>query len=134
MTSTERVLEYTNVEKEYRCGETPPDWPPKGKVEYKEVSLKYSPEGGRILKDLSFVIEPREKVGVVGRTGAGKSSIISVLFHFYEFTGTIAIDDVDIKSVDVGHLRSKVFSNIDIVCLKLNWCVSCDCRLTPTIA
>lgn len=80
----------------------------KWKVEYKGVNLKYTPEGGRILKDLTFVIQPREKIGVVGRTGAGKSSIISVLYHFYEFSGTIAIDDVDIKDIDVEHLRLKV--------------------------
>lgn len=113
MTSVERVLEYTNVEQEDAL-ETPPakkppkTWPENGKVEFSRLYLKYAPEDHPVLCNLNFVIQPREKVGIVGRTGAGKSSLISALFRLAHIEGHIFIDEVDTKDLGLHDLRSKI--------------------------
>ncbi|KAI4464485.1 atp-binding cassette sub-family c [Holotrichia oblita] len=113
MTSVERVLEYTDVEQEDAL-ETPPakkppkTWPENGKVEFSRLYLKYAPEEQPVLSNLNFVIQPREKVGIVGRTGAGKSSLISALFRLAHTDGQIFIDDVDTKDLGLHDLRSKI--------------------------
>ena len=61
-----------------------------------------------ILKNITFVIKPKEKIGIVGRTGAGKSSLITSLFRLAEPEGKIFIDGVDSKSIDLHELRSKI--------------------------
>lgn len=58
------------------------DWPDEGRIEFKEVFLRYSPLDPPVLKNLNFTILPKEKIGIVGRTGAGKSSLIQALFRF----------------------------------------------------
>lgn len=108
MTSPERALEYTKIEAEDRSGDKPPNWPLRGEVIYEDVNLRYSEDGDRILKDINFVIEPKNKIGIVGRTGAGKSSIIATLFRMYAYEGTIKIDDVDVKGVGLEFLRDSV--------------------------
>ncbi|KAK5646546.1 hypothetical protein RI129_005010 [Pyrocoelia pectoralis] len=108
MTSTERVLEYRDTIVEVSSGNKPENWPNNGDIEYKSVNLRYSSGGGMALNDLSFHIGSREKIGIVGRTGAGKTSIISTLFRMYEYEGTILIDGIDIKSVAINYLRSKI--------------------------
>ncbi|CAH1105159.1 unnamed protein product [Psylliodes chrysocephalus] len=104
MTGIERVLEYTDIEKENRTK----DWPSEGKIEYRNVSLIYETSNQKVLKNISFVINPKEKVGIVGRTGAGKSSIISTLFRLYDIEGSIFIDQVDSKVLSLECLRSKM--------------------------
>lgn len=59
----------------------PEDWPLEGKIEFENVSARYSPNGKIILKTLSFVFQPREKIGIVGRSGSGKTSIINTIFR-----------------------------------------------------
>lgn len=72
-------------------------WPEKGIVEFRNVSLKYRPNTDTVLHDLSFRIGSGEKVGVVGRTGAGKSTICLALSRIVEiFQGEILIDGVNI--------------------------------------
>lgn len=113
MTSVERVLEYTNVEQE-RSLETPPEkkppdaWPERGEIKFKNLYLRYNPADPPVLKNLNFVIEPREKVGIVGRTGAGKSSLIAALFQLTDTEGAVLIDGIDTKDLGLHDLRSKI--------------------------
>lgn len=113
MTSVERVLEYTNIEHE-RALISPPDkrppkaWPEYGNVEFKNLYLKYNPMEPPVLRNLNFHITPKEKVGIVGRTGAGKSSLISALFQLTATDGAILIDGRDTKEIGLHELRSKI--------------------------
>ncbi|XP_031356890.1 probable multidrug resistance-associated protein lethal(2)03659 isoform X2 [Photinus pyralis] len=109
MTSVERVLEYGALEQEPEdhCITPPPNWPEHGKIVFDSISLRYSREL-LILNDINLVIKPREKVGIVGRTGAGKSSIINAMFRLSEFSGSITIDGIDTKTVPLCDLRSKI--------------------------
>ena len=84
------------------------DWPSQGRVSLENVSFQYSSELPLVLSNLTFTIQPAEKVGVVGRTGAGKSSLLSVLFRLAEPHGQITIDGVDIKSIGLHDVRSKM--------------------------
>ncbi|KAH0554301.1 probable multidrug resistance-associated protein lethal(2)03659 [Cotesia glomerata] len=113
MTSVERVLEYTNIESEPALESLPDkkpkdDWPPRGKVEFKNVYLSYSPLEPPVLKNLNFTIEPREKIGIVGRTGAGKSSLISALFRLADIEGNIEIDGIDTGKIGLHDFRAKI--------------------------
>ncbi|XP_040034735.2 ATP-binding cassette sub-family C member 4 isoform X1 [Gasterosteus aculeatus] len=111
MTSVERVVEYTELESEAPW-ETekrpPPDWPSKGLVTFDRVSFSYSRGGPLVLKDISATFQPKEKVGVVGRTGAGKSSLVSVLFRLAEPQGKIYIDGVLTSEIGLHDLRQKM--------------------------
>lgn len=72
-------------------------WPERGAMEFKNVSLKYRPDTATVLHDLSFKVRPGEKVGVVGRTGAGKSTICLSISRIVEvFGGQLEIDGIDI--------------------------------------
>ncbi|XP_063239626.1 probable multidrug resistance-associated protein lethal(2)03659 [Bacillus rossius redtenbacheri] len=113
MTSVERVLEYSGLQEETEVISSseklpPKDWPSAGKIVFKNVYLSYSPDEPAVLKNLSFTINPSEKIGIVGRTGAGKSSLISALFLLTRIEGSIVIDDVDTKSIRLHVLRSKI--------------------------
>ncbi|KAF5294187.1 hypothetical protein FQR65_LT10898 [Abscondita terminalis] len=111
MTSVERVLEYTKVETEpvhKKIENFSPKWPEFGKIVFKDLCLKYDPGESYVLKNLNFTIRPGEKVGIVGRTGAGKTSIISALFNLYQLEGSIIIDDVDATNMPLEILRSKI--------------------------
>nr|XP_023024499.1 multidrug resistance-associated protein 4-like isoform X2 [Leptinotarsa decemlineata] len=106
LTSLERVLEYTEITPEKEGGEVLDDWPSKGSVEYEDVSLAYNNE--TVLKNLSFEVEPKQRVGIVGRTGAGKSSLISSIFRLYDVQGKIKIDGVNIRNLSLKFLRKKL--------------------------
>lgn len=115
MNSVERVLEYMNIEQEPLIADPanavtpPPQWPDSGKVEVNNLSLKYAPHLPYVIKDVTFTIEPLEKVGIVGRTGAGKSTIITALFRFLEAdTGSIKLDGVNIANIDLKRLRRSI--------------------------
>lgn len=112
MNSVERLKEYMVVEQEPYNQPiiTPPsDWPQQGRVEVSDLSLRYAPGLPRVIKNVSFTVDPKSKVGVVGRTGAGKSTIITALFRFLDpETGHIKIDNVDITSLDLQHLRRSI--------------------------
>ncbi|XP_034007075.1 multidrug resistance-associated protein 4-like [Trematomus bernacchii] len=111
MTSVERVVEYTELESEapWETKKRPlPDWPNKGLVTFDRVSFSYSPEGAPVLKDISFTFKPNEKVGIVGRTGAGKSSLVSALFRLAEPQGKIYIDGVLTSEIGLHDLRTKM--------------------------
>lgn len=110
MTSVERVLEYTKLESEPEREQQPLplNWPERGQIQFKDVNLKYSENDPYVLKNLNFVVHPKEKVGIVGRTGAGKSSTISALFQLYTLEGGIFIDDVNTTKLPLGDVRTKI--------------------------
>lgn len=108
MTSVERLLEYTKLSQESSDGQMLQNWPEKGRVEFMKVSLTYANSHKQVLKDINFCLEPGEKVGIVGRTGAGKSSIISTLFRLYNFEGKIEIDGVNTKTLNLDFLRKHI--------------------------
>ncbi|RZC36349.1 ABC tran domain containing protein, partial [Asbolus verrucosus] len=83
-------------------------WPTQGEIEFQSVSLKYNENDPCVLNKISFKAKSGEKIGIVSRTGAGKSSIISVLYHMFPYEGKILIDDVDIKSIPLQKLRSSI--------------------------
>ncbi|GAB5557227.1 MAG: ABC transporter ATP-binding protein [Schleiferiaceae bacterium] len=79
----------------------------KGKIEFKDVEFSYNPDDP-ILKGVSFSVEPGQTLAIVGATGAGKSTIISLLLRFYEHQkGLIAVDDTDISTVKLSELRKQ---------------------------
>jgi ATP-binding cassette subfamily B multidrug efflux pump len=81
--------------------------PLQGRIEFRNVWFAYEGEDW-VLKNVSFTVEPGEKVAFVGRTGAGKTTIASLLLRFYEIQrGEILLDGVDIRQVDVQELRTK---------------------------
>src|SRR5262249_42432791 len=81
-------------------------WPQAGRVVFDRVTLKYGADLPPALAEFSLHIKSGEKIGIVGRTGAGKSSIISCLFRFVELdAGRITIDDVDISQIPFKLLR-----------------------------
>ena len=108
MTSVERVLEYTRLGSEpgYTIKTLPPKhWPCDGHVSFKNVYMRYYPGGPVVLKNLTFEIQPRNKLGIIGRTGDGKSSIISALLRMPEAEGEIFIDGVCITGVQLQESR-----------------------------
>lgn len=105
MICVERALEYTTLEQEGQDGSEVEKWPADGAFTFEKVCLCYGGCKTAVLKDLSFEVRSRERVGIVGRTGAGKSSIVSVLFRLYPFEGTVKIDGVDSKSLSLKFLR-----------------------------
>ena len=110
MIGYERCVEYTKCPSEAPKKNITDDalgsWPHKGKIEFNNFSVKYRPDTEIVLKDINIVIQGKEKVGIVGRTGSGKSTITLCLFRILEATqGKIMIDDVDISSVGLDKLR-----------------------------
>ncbi|KAK6150130.1 hypothetical protein DH2020_017655 [Rehmannia glutinosa] len=84
----------------------PPGWPSTGSIRFEDVVLRYRPELPPVLHGISFKISPSDKVGIVGRTGAGKSSMLNALFRIVELErGKILIDDCDISKFGLMDLR-----------------------------
>ncbi|KAL0281168.1 UNVERIFIED_CONTAM: hypothetical protein PYX00_002233 [Menopon gallinae] len=113
MTSVERVFEYTHIEREPSSKsladkKPPPSWPMKGAISFEKTYLYYDPQGAPVLHGVTFQIRPKEKVGIVGRTGAGKSSLIAALFRLAHIEGKIVIDSVDTAEIGLHDLRSKI--------------------------
>nr|XP_046485764.1 ATP-binding cassette subfamily C member 4-like isoform X3 [Neodiprion pinetum] len=110
MTSVERVLQYTNLPKEgpFTTEQPPsPTWPSDGGLIFKNVTMRYADNQPPVLKDLNVDIKPGWKVGIVGRTGAGKSSLVSALFRLHDGVtdGEIIIDGINTRSVGLQELR-----------------------------
>ncbi|KAG5787418.1 hypothetical protein H9Q69_013513 [Fusarium xylarioides] len=110
MNSTERVVEYTELETESLEGQKPSAaWPTSGTMEIKNLEVSYAPDLPPVLRRISFDVKNNERVGVVGRTGAGKSSLTLALFRFLEArSGSVTIDDLDISKIDLHSLRSRL--------------------------
>lgn len=111
MTSVERVLEYSELETEsLEKGNTkaPKEWPSNGEICFDNVSFRYDKNLNYVLNNINIKINAGEKIGIVGRTGAGKSSIIQTLFRMAEPDGSLYIDNVNIKELSLHDLRSKL--------------------------
>ena len=114
MVSTERIMHYANElnqEQPHNLeGTKPPSsWPDKGAIEFDNVRMRYREELPDVLKGLSISVGASEKIGVVGRTGAGKSSIMIALFRMSELSGgKISIDGVDVGKIGLNDLRSGI--------------------------
>ncbi|KAI1497200.1 P-loop containing nucleoside triphosphate hydrolase protein [Biscogniauxia marginata] len=110
MNAAERIVEYTELPTENLGGLRPPAaWPTEGRVEVDDLVVGYAEDLPPVLKGLNFAIGPGERVGVVGRTGAGKSSLTLALFRFLEArSGSIRIDGLDIAKLRLLDLRSRL--------------------------
>lgn len=135
MISVERVLEYNNLKSEASLSvpkhKPPKDWPQRGEVLFQDVELKYGSSDVPVLKNINFRINAGEKVnrckilpewflfqstsfpaliqiGIVGRTGAGKSSIIEALFRLTEPSGSIIIDGILVSEIGLHDLRGRM--------------------------
>uniref|UniRef100_A0A8C6HRG8 Multidrug resistance-associated protein 1 n=1 Tax=Mus spicilegus TaxID=10103 RepID=A0A8C6HRG8_MUSSI len=111
--AVERLKEYSETEKEapWQIQETAPPstWPHSGRVEFRDYCLRYREDLDLVLKHINVTIEGGEKVGIVGRTGAGKSSLTLGLFRINESAeGEIIIDGVNIAKIGLHNLRFKI--------------------------
>uniref|UniRef100_A0A672S2T1 ATP-binding cassette sub-family C member 5 n=1 Tax=Sinocyclocheilus grahami TaxID=75366 RepID=A0A672S2T1_SINGR len=109
-TSVERINHYIKVEAPI-CGSSAPasSWPEEGRITFQNVEMRYRDDLPLVLKNLSFSVLPEETVGIVGRTGSGKSSLGVALFRLAELSrGSIIIDGVNIAHVGLEDLRSKL--------------------------
>ncbi|KAF9984323.1 hypothetical protein BGZ75_004117 [Mortierella antarctica] len=113
MNSVERVREYMDLPQEppavIEGSRPPPGWPNDGDIQVENLVMQYSPDDPPVIRDVSFHIKPREKIGIVGRTGAGKSTLAVAFFRFMELTaGKITVDGIDISKLGVHDLRSSL--------------------------
>lgn len=114
MNAVERVHYYTTEVAEEAPAETigfdlPASWPEHGHISFRDVQIRYREGLPLVLHNLSIDVQAGERLGIVGRTGAGKSSIMVALFRMVELTsGSIVIDDVDIGSLGLKDLRSRL--------------------------
>jgi ABC-type multidrug transport system fused ATPase/permease subunit len=110
MNAAERIIEYSDLQTESLDGADPPAaWPSEGRLEVNDLVVAYAPDLPPVLKSLTFRVERNERVGVVGRTGAGKSSLTLALFRFLEASrGSIHIDGLDISKIKLHSLRSRL--------------------------
>uniref|UniRef100_A0A4X2M0D4 ATP binding cassette subfamily C member 6 n=1 Tax=Vombatus ursinus TaxID=29139 RepID=A0A4X2M0D4_VOMUR len=110
--SIERVFEYTNIKKEapwIKSNRPPSHWPDKGIVEFVNYEARYRPDLGLALQNVTFQTHSEEKIGIVGRTGAGKSTLTNCLFRIVEKSGgKIIIDGIDISTIGLHDLRGKL--------------------------
>ncbi|XP_037660286.1 canalicular multispecific organic anion transporter 1 isoform X2 [Choloepus didactylus] len=110
--AVERITEYINVENEapwVTDNRPPPGWPSKGEIQFSNYQVRYRPELDLVLKGITCDIRSTEKIGVVGRTGAGKSSLTNCLFRILEAAGgQITIDGIDIASIGLHDLRERL--------------------------
>jgi ATP-binding cassette subfamily C (CFTR/MRP) protein 4 len=115
MTSVERIIEYNDIDPEPKWEsepdqKPPPSWPEEGRIKFDKLTMRYCPDpkSNTVLKQLDFEILPKEKIGIVGRTGAGKSSVINALFRLSYTEGAILIDSRDIHLMGIHEVRSKI--------------------------
>lgn len=110
MNSAERIIEFSNLSTESIEGADPPaHWPSHGCLEFNDLVVSYAEDQPPVLKGVSFRVERNERIGVVGRTGAGKSSITLALFRLLDAQeGSIYIDGLDISTIKLQALRSRL--------------------------
>uniref|UniRef100_A0A8C4HT30 ATP-binding cassette, sub-family C (CFTR/MRP), member 10 n=1 Tax=Dicentrarchus labrax TaxID=13489 RepID=A0A8C4HT30_DICLA len=112
LVSVERTEEYSTglpTEPQHQNTQLPPEWPEQGWLEFRDVVLAYRVGLPNALDGVSLVVRPGEKVGIVGRTGSGKSTLFLALFRMVELNqGQILLDGMDIGTVGLAQLRSRL--------------------------
>ncbi|KZT01063.1 multidrug resistance-associated ABC transporter [Laetiporus sulphureus 93-53] len=112
MVAVERIKEFSELPREppeFIEPRPPAAWPEKGEIVCENLVIRYAPDLPNVLHNLTFRIEPGEKVGVLGRTGSGKSTLALSFFRFVEPTeGRILIDGLDISKMGLTDLRGKL--------------------------
>jgi len=108
-TSADRVFEVLDSEPELESDERTAEMPQiKGRVEFENVTFGYEPDEP-VLRDMNFVVEPGEMIGLVGHSGAGKTTLINLVCHFYKAEdGRVLIDGIDLAEVKVETLRRQI--------------------------
>lgn len=112
MSSTERILEYADMDSEQDTATVhlPSCWPSHGQISFQGVSASYAFGLPPVLRGLTFHVDPQQRIGIAGRTGAGKSSLALALFRFMELSsGTISVDGIDVSRISLHDLRSSMF-------------------------
>ncbi|KKY16042.1 putative abc multidrug transporter [Phaeomoniella chlamydospora] len=93
----------------HEVNKPPKEWPGNGNVEFKNISVSYKRSEKDVLHEISLVIKPGEKIGICGRSGSGKSSLILALFRMIEWTsGTIVVDGLDLSNVPQQDIRLRL--------------------------
>jgi ABC-type multidrug transport system fused ATPase/permease subunit len=110
MNSMERILEYIQLETESTAGdEAEPSWPMRGHIIFRDLEVAYGEGLPPVLNGLNFEVPSRHRIGIVGRTGSGKSSLTLALFRFLQVRrGRIEIDGVDLNSLKLHDVRSRL--------------------------
>ena len=111
MTSVERVMTYTKLGSEsgYKVERLPPEhWPHGGNITFQDVSLTYYPGGPQVLKKINLTIKGGEKIGVAGRTGAGKSSLVAALLRMPDADGEVIVDGTHVKEINLQEARRSI--------------------------
>lgn len=99
-TPPQRVVAHSSV---------PADWPSRGRIQLRTLNIRYRADLPLVLKGISLTFAPGSRIGIVGRTGSGKSTILSALLRLVEATsGCIIIDDVDVRDVPLSTLRGRM--------------------------
>ncbi|KAJ7093000.1 hypothetical protein B0H15DRAFT_972793 [Mycena belliarum] len=109
--SLERIQQYIDIEQEKKPTETgrpPAHWPSSGELVVEKLSARYAPGGPKVLRDISFRVKSGERVGIVGRTGSGKSSLTLALLRCLYTEGTVYFDGISTASINLDALRSNI--------------------------
>lgn len=108
--SQKRIMEVLNCEPAIKDGAYDGETIVKGKVEFRNISFAYpGNEGASVIEDFNLVISPGETIGILGATGCGKTSLISLIPRFYDVTkGAVLVDDVDVRDYKLEVLRDKI--------------------------
>ncbi|CAI6285620.1 unnamed protein product [Periconia digitata] len=114
MNATERVHYYVTQLEQEEPKEPPPHvvsetWPDKGEIIFRDIHMRYREGLPLVLKDFNLHIMGGERIGIIGRTGAGKSSVLNALFRMVNLSsGTISVDGIDITDISLKTLRSRI--------------------------
>ncbi|CAM8976320.1 unnamed protein product [Rhodiola kirilowii] len=113
MISAERILQYSKLTSEaplvVESCSPPPNWPDNGSICFKNLQIRYAEHLPPVLESISCTFPGKKKIGIVGRTGSGKSTLIHAIFRIVEpWEGTILIDGVDITRIGLHDLRSRL--------------------------
>lgn len=119
LNSFQRISEYAQIESGEsperaaalvkENGDVPASWPPSGRIEFRDVTARYSASGPDVLHGIGFATRPGERIAVIGRTGSGKSTLaLSLLRSTHVARGKVVIEGVDIGNVPLRRLRESV--------------------------